>query len=87
MNYRNRAGSWIIVFAVMGSHFLDRSYGAMAWVLLALQFLVYPHLVYFRTRLATDALKAELNNLRLDALTFGAWVAADRKNTPLNSSH
>lgn len=76
MNYRNRTSSWIIVFAVIGSHFADHPYGVMAWVLLVLQFLIYPHLVYLRTRFTNDPLKAELNNLLLDSFTFGIWVTA-----------
>jgi diguanylate cyclase len=76
MNYRNRALSWIIVFVVLASYFADHPYGATGWVLLVLQFLVYPHLVYLRTRFANDSLKAELNNLLLDAFTFGIWVTA-----------
>lgn len=76
MNYRNRTASWVMVFGVMGSHFAGQSYGSMAWVLLALQFLVYPHLVYLRTRFGKDPLAAELNNMRLDALAFGAWIGA-----------
>ncbi|MFZ2308737.1 MAG: diguanylate cyclase [Rhodoferax sp.] len=76
MNYRNRTASWVMVFGVMGTHFAGQSYGSMAWVLLALQFLVYPHLVYLRTRFAKDPLAAELNNMRLDALAFGAWIGA-----------
>ena len=76
MNYRNRALSWLIGSAVMGSYLASRGDGALAWGLLALQFLVYPHLVYWRARRAADPLQAEINNLILDSFAFGVWLAA-----------
>ena len=54
----------------------SRGYGGLAWTLLALQFLVYPHLLFWRARSATNSLKAEHANLLLDCLLLGIWVAA-----------
>jgi hypothetical protein len=44
-------------------------------VLLALQFLVYPHLLFWRAR-GPDSLKAEHANLLLDCLLLGIWISA-----------
>jgi PAS domain S-box-containing protein len=45
------------------------------WVLLVLQFLVYPHLAYLRAVAAADPKGTELSNLYLDAGLLGAWIA------------
>ena len=76
MNYQNRSGSFVLVFAAVGSHLVDRGDGLWAWALLVLQFLVYPHLVYWRARRAARPRQAELNNLLIDSLLFGVWSAA-----------
>jgi PAS domain S-box-containing protein len=47
-----------------------------AWTLLVLQFIVYPHLAYWRARLAERPTRAERQNLYLDAGLLGAWAAA-----------
>ena len=76
MNYRNRAGSFALAFAAIGAHLHEQDAGRLAWVLLALQFLVYPHLVYWHARRAADPKRAELRAVLLDCGLFGAWVAA-----------
>ncbi|WP_342130849.1 sensor domain-containing diguanylate cyclase [Hydrogenophaga sp. OTU3427] len=43
---------------------------------MGLQFLVYPHLLYWRALRANDTQRAELENLLLDCLLMGVWVAA-----------
>lgn len=40
----------------------------------ALDFLIWPHVAYFRTRFSADPRRAECNNLLIDALTFGIWT-------------
>ena len=40
-----------------------------------LQFLVYPHLVYWRALRSAQPARAELDNLFLDAALLGAWCA------------
>lgn len=57
-------------------HMWGRGYGASAWALLILQFLVYPHLLFLRARSAREPKKAELSNLLLDSLLLGIWSAA-----------
>ncbi len=76
MNYRNRALSWVIVFGILGLHLADRGDGLLAWGMLALQFLVYPHVMYWRARRAGDPLQAELHNMLIDAFCIGVWLAA-----------
>jgi len=44
-------------------------------LMLVLQFLVYPHLVYLRAQRAANSRRAELQNLMLDAALLGAWAA------------
>jgi PAS domain S-box-containing protein len=44
-------------------------------MLLGFQFLVYPHLLYWRAQLSPRPTRAELDNLFLDAALLGAWCA------------
>jgi len=46
-----------------------------AWILLALQFLVYPHLVYWRAARSAHPSRTERDNLLLDSTLLGAWCA------------
>lgn len=73
--YQIRATAFAGVFIAMGMQMRGRGYGELAWVLLALQFLVYPHLLFWRASRARDSLKAEHTNLLLDCLLLGVWVA------------
>ncbi len=71
-----RSASFANAFAFVALHMWGQGYAAWAWVLLALQFLVYPHLVYLRARRARDSQRAELHNLVLDCFLVALWVAA-----------
>lgn len=74
--YQIRAVAFAGLFVAMGLQMWGRGYDALAWSLLALQFLAYPHLLFWRARRATDSLKAEHSNLLLDCLLLGVWIAA-----------
>jgi PAS domain S-box-containing protein len=74
--YRIRATAFAVLFVAIGMHMWGRGYGGPAWLLLALQFLVYPHLLFWRARNAPNSLKAEHANLLLDSLLLGIWVSA-----------
>ena len=78
LNRINRIASYLMLFAILGAHMQTRipSYSLYAWGLLALQFIVYPHLAYWRACLAPNPRQAELNNLSFDSLFFGIWAAA-----------
>ena len=76
MNHRNRAGSFVLVFAAVGSHLLDTAQPGWVWVLAVLHYLVLPHLMHWRARRAPDPVRTELHNLLADAALFGLWVGA-----------
>lgn len=73
--YQIRAAAFAALFVAIGMHMRGRGYGEFAWALLALQFLAYPHLLFWRARNARDSLKAEHANLLLDCLLLGVWMA------------
>jgi PAS domain S-box-containing protein len=58
----------------IGLYFWEHGAGAAAWVFLALQFFVYPQLVYWRAARSSHPARAELDNLFLDAVLLGAWA-------------
>lgn len=74
--YRIRTVAFAALFVAIGMQLWGRGYGGLAWALLALQFLVYPHLLFWRASRAADSLGAEHSNLLLDCLLLGIWVAA-----------
>ncbi|MDI6747813.1 MAG: diguanylate cyclase [Rhodocyclaceae bacterium] len=51
------------------------NHSEVVWALLPLQFLIYPHLLFWWARRSAKPLQAEFNNLVLDALLMGVWVA------------
>ena len=75
-NYYVRTAAFLYCFAVVGEMLWERGAGPLAWTLLALQFLAYPHIVYWRAWVSTRPVRAELDNLFLDAALLGAWCAA-----------
>lgn len=75
-NYAVRSAAFAYVFLAFGVHFAEHGYGALAWGLLALQFLVYPHLVCLRARFSSNPVEAERNNLYIDSALLGVWIAA-----------
>src|SRR5688572_10287087 len=75
-NYRVRSAAFFYCFVVVGVLLWERGAGPLAWTLMALQFLVYPHLVYWRERWSKRPNHAERDNLLIDALLLGAWCAA-----------
>ncbi|WP_168798751.1 sensor domain-containing diguanylate cyclase [Herbaspirillum sp. ST 5-3] len=76
MNRRNRSRYGLLLFVGVGVHLFDIGSGPFAWMALVLQFLVYPQVVYWRARHATDQRAAELGNLAVDATLLGVWAAA-----------
>jgi len=76
MNHRNRAGSFVLVFAAIGSHLLDTAQPGWVWGLAVLHYLGLPQLMHWRARRAPDPVRAELHNLLTDAALFGMWVGA-----------
>ncbi len=74
--YQIRATAFAWLFVAIGMQMWGRGYPGLAWVLLALQFLAYPHLLFWRARRAPDSLRAEHTNLVLDCLLLGIWISA-----------
>src|SRR5688572_27703582 len=74
-NYTVRASAFLYCFAVIGVVFWERDAGLVAWTMLALQFLAYPHLAYWRAIVSPHPTRAELDNLFLDAALLGVWCA------------
>jgi len=48
LNYAVRTGAFAWCFVTIGLHMWQRGYGWPAFALLSLQFLAYPHLMYWR---------------------------------------
>ncbi len=76
MGYLVRTVAFAYVFLVIGVYLWERYAGLLAFVLLALQFVIYPQVVYAVVRRMRNQKKAELNAQYLDALLFGVWTAA-----------
>ncbi|MEN9437048.1 MAG: hypothetical protein RIR09_1703 [Pseudomonadota bacterium] len=74
-NHRLRTFSFAIIFSSIVFHGWDKAYGPILWGLIALQLLVYPHLMYWRARRAKNSQQAEVNNLLMDSFLFGLLVA------------
>ena len=76
LNRRNRTVFFALLFPVLGTHLFAIHAGPVMWALLALQLLVYPHLVFWRAARASDPLRVEMQNLLLDGVLLGMWIAA-----------
>lgn len=75
-NHRLRALAFALVFTAVAMDWYQKGATPLMWSLLTLQFLVYPHLMYWRACRATVSQDAEFNNLLIDSLLIGVWVAA-----------
>jgi PAS domain S-box-containing protein len=74
-NYPVRTGAFAFAFLTIGLHMWDRGASPVAWVLFACQFLVYPHLMYWRAMRSARPTHAELDNLYVDSTLLGIWSA------------
>lgn len=75
-NRKTRSVWFASAFVFVALHLWGQAAPWWMWGLLALQFLVYPHLVYWRARRSRDSQRTELHNLLLDSLLMGGWAAA-----------
>ena len=75
-NYLVRSAAFAYLFVVLAVVLWECGAPPLAWGLMVFQFLVYPHLVYWRARLSPRPTRAELDNLFLDAALLAAWCAA-----------
>ena len=75
-NFRLRSASFAFVFIGLAPHLHALGTGVGVWLMLALQFLVYPHILYWRARRAADPQKTELSHMLVDSFLMGVWLAA-----------
>ena len=75
MNRRNRSIFYVLLLLTVASYLLQVGASPMAWVLLVLQFAVYPQVAYFVALHADDQRKAEHRNQLLDGFWAGYWMA------------
>jgi PAS domain S-box-containing protein len=75
INYGIRAGAFAWSFFVVCLYAWERGFGPFFWVLAVWQFLLYPHVAYWRAKGSRSPKRAELDNLYLDSLFLGAWMA------------
>lgn len=75
LNRRNRSLSFALSFVVVSTHLHVVGASALQWLLLTLQLLAYPQLVYWHARRSPDPLRAEIHNMLLDGVLLGAWCA------------
>lgn len=76
MHHRMRTVSFGMVFVAASLHLVGKGFSAAAWSYLVGLLLIYPHLQYWRSRRAANAIQTEMNHLKLDSLLLGALVAA-----------
>lgn len=77
MNWKNRSIIFILLALTVASHMADRQPSPIAWLLLGLQFVVYPQLFYLLTRRLPPQRQrqVEVRNMLLDSLCFGLWAS------------
>ena len=75
-DYALRTLSFAAVFVAVVLDWRVKGASSTMWTLLALQFLVYPHVAYWRACRAKVPHDAEMTNLLIDSLLIGVWVAA-----------
>src|SRR3972149_8929999 len=63
IDYQVRTIAFIALYVAIGMHVSGQGYGAAAWIALVLQFLVLPHLIFWRARKAENSRQAERTNL------------------------
>ncbi|HUQ77047.1 MAG TPA: PAS domain S-box protein [Burkholderiales bacterium] len=75
INHTVRSGAFAWCLLTIGLYLWTRHAGPIAWTLLVLQFVVYPHVVYWRAVRSSRPSAAERDNLLLDSALLGAWSA------------
>lgn len=75
MIHRIRSIGFVMGFGIFAAHMAGRDYSALVWFLLVLQFFVYPHVLHWRARTASNPLQAALTNFMIDSVSMGLWSA------------
>lgn len=75
-NYPLRTVFFVVLFFSVVLHGWDKAYSPVFWSLIALQLLVYPHLVFWLARHSPNSQHAEVRNLTVDCVLLGILIAA-----------
>src|SRR3989442_2465797 len=70
-----RSAAFAYCVLPIGLYLWERDAGTAAWALLALQFFLYPQLVYWRAARSPHPTRTELDNLFLDSALLAASAA------------
>ena len=76
MNHRNRTIGFATILVTLGAHLLEVGTPSPMWVLLGVTFVGWPMAAYSLAKQSGNQWQAELWNLRVDALIYGAWASA-----------
>lgn len=71
-----RTASFAMLFVATSLHVSVMDFGPGGWLLLVALFLIYPHLQYWRACRADDSVRAEMQNLVVDSVLLGMYIAA-----------
>jgi PAS domain S-box-containing protein len=74
-NYVVRTAALAYAFLTIGLHLWEHGSSLPVWLCFAVQFLAYPHALYWRALRAAQPVRAELDNLYIDSTLLGAWIA------------
>lgn len=75
MNRRNRSWSFACIFLTLSSHVWLQQLSMWLYPALAISFLVWPQLAYLRASQSENSMHSEINNLVIDSVIFGLWIA------------
>jgi len=75
MHHRMRSLSFAMVFGATALHIAGKNYSLSAWLFLAALLLVYPHVQYWRSLRAVNSINTEMQNLLIDSLLLGIFIA------------
>ena len=76
INYRMRTLSFGMALVAAALHTYQNYKLPRIWLLLALVFVAYPHVQYWRVCRAANAVRAEMHNLLVDSVLLGVGIAA-----------
>lgn len=76
MHYRMRSVSFAALFLATALHIMGHDFPPWAWALLVLLLLLYPQLQYWRSSRSATPIQTEFNNLLIDSILLGIYMAA-----------
>lgn len=75
LNRRIRILSFVAAFLILASHVHFMGLSLWLYPALAVSYLLWPQLAYYRARRSDHSMHAEFNNLVIDSGIFGLWIA------------